>query len=1077
MLTLENIKRTCSEPVFHQAETLCEQGAVKDLTVSRDQTSGLVDIEADVTVGRRSYHVYVCINETLGFIFDTDCTCTLGSECPHIAAVLLQYLKESAKEEEAPEKERGSDETIVHLLERIEQAPVDLRSATNVMLVPYVSADQRDPEALHCEFRIGRSENKMYVLPNITAFINLINTHGYHRYGRELEFIHDLSAFHRTCRRLVVFLRSLVNKEDTFRSISAFPGYYGNDYEIGRSLCLRGRYLDAFMEAAQELDLHVMHAEEYGYAGDIIYHKKEGLPDLHASMKQTDGGWLLSSSSLRMFKGSQQLYIFDGTKPVYYVSQRTSEKLVALLDYMQAAGKNAQYISSSDLPAFARDLYPLLESHTAFTANGFDPAKYLPDKPDFEIYLDAPDKDVITAELYAIYPSNRYNVFAGIQAQGRRSIADEKQMDAFVSQWFNAYDPIHKQMTLANDEEKLYELLQEGIHAMQEKAKVFVSDTLKKLTIRKVGKITVGVSVNDSDDLLQLNIGSATMKPEEIAEILSHYDRKKKFFRLKSGEFIDLDDGGQFDEFANLANSLQLKKSEIENGSVEVGKYRAMYLEEESRETSLEIDRDAKFRSLIANIRSTDIDDYEPPKRLESIMRDYQKEGFRWLSALYHNGFGALLADEMGLGKTLQVLSFLDANKGFGKTLVVCPASLVYNWYQEVQKFAPDLKAVTIIGAAAEREDAMKQADKADILITSYNLLKKDMEFYQDKTFTAEIIDEAQYIKNAGTMASKAVKDINAKFRIALTGTPIENRLSELWSIFDFIMPGFFFSYHRFRSTFELPIIRDKDTYAEVMLQKMIRPFVLRRLKKDVLKDLPDKMEEVYYANADTEQKQLYDARVQQIRYALKNTTDEQFRHQHIEILSELTHLREICCDPALLYDNYTGGSAKEELCLDLIKNATEAGHKVLLFSQFTSMLAILTKRLKEENIAYHLLTGATNAKERAEMVDAFQKDDVPVFAISLKAGGTGLNLTAADIVIHYDPWWNTAVQNQASDRAHRIGQKNIVSVYRLILKDTIEERILKLQEDKADLAGRMLDGKEMSRAGFTREELLSLLD
>ena len=381
-----------------------------------------------------------------------------------------------------------------------------------------------------------------------------------------------------------------------------------------------------------------------------------------------------------------------------------------------------------------------------------------------------------------------------------------------------------------------------------------------------------------------------------------------------------------------------------------------------------------------------------------------------------------------------------------------------------------------ISGFANIRNELIRTSLENDILITSYDALKRDIDIYRTMEFSCQVIDEAQYIKNASTLAAQSVKAINSRFRIALTGTPIENRLSELWSIFDFILPGFFGSYQKFRTNYELPIVRDQDEFLEAELQKMVTPFILRRRKKDVLHDLPDKIEDVYFGKLEDEQKNLYDARVQRLKLMLQKQSDEEFKENKIAVLAELTRLRQLCCDPHLIYDHYKGNSAKKELCLDIIENAIEEGHKILLFSQFTSMLDTLTEEFNKKGIRYHKLVGSTPQRERAQMVESFQKDDVPIFCISLKAGGTGLNLTAADIVIHYDPWWNTAVENQASDRAHRIGQTNVVNVFRLIIKDTIEERIIQLQKEKSNLADRILSGEGVSSATLSRQDLLELL-
>ncbi len=351
------------------------------------------------------------------------------------------------------------------------------------------------------------------------------------------------------------------------------------------------------------------------------------------------------------------------------------------------------------------------------------------------------------------------------------------------------------------------------------------------------------------------------------------------------------------------------------------------------------------------------------------------------------------------------------------------------------------------------------------------------MELYENHWFHYEILDEAQYIKNHNTKAARGAKAVRAGFKAALTGTPVENRLSELWSIFDYLMPGFLHSYSRFREETEIPVVINQEEEAGGRLRNMIRPFVLRRLKKDVLRDLPDKMEEAVFARMEGEQNKLYAAHVQRMKRMLDDQTEAEFAAQKIQILAELTRLRQLCCDPSLIYENYKGESAKLLMCMDLIQNAMDGGHRILVFSQFTSMLARIQEQLQKEGISYLSLTGAVSKERRVEMVNQFQEGNIPVFCISLKAGGTGLNLTAADIVIHYDPWWNVAVQNQATDRAHRIGQKNPVTVYKLIAQGTIEENILRLQEKKSELAEQLLGKEGFEGVKFTREEMIRLLE
>jgi superfamily II DNA or RNA helicase len=1071
MLSKEYLISTYSAALVKDAEELLEhEDAVQDMTLKDDD--GMHELAGKVR-GRdgRYTDTTVWFSGDNSSIFDAECSCRMyhnTNRCAHIPALVLYY--ETNRNSSRTEEGEKSDDGITTLLHELEDPMLDPEISGTVALYPYIRPDGSD--AVGAEFRIGRHHSKTYILQDIHAFISCIDRHENKRYGSQLEFVHDLAAFDTPSKPLVIFLRSLVNKEDTYQSGGSMYGWY--DDQIHRYLSLKGRYLDSFMEAVKDLPLHVEKDSE-----TFIYTRREGLPHLEADLHRSGTGWFLTTPSLTMFKGSTMVYIIDEEEKVYYAARRSSEKLVALLEYMMKTDAEPQYIAPDDLPSFARDLYPVLTRNVILhNEEGFDPYAYLPMKPSYEIYLDRKDDDTVTCGLFACYGETRHNISLSgdIRPEGRRDVTDERAMNTFVSKWFNSVNPLMHNFILADDDDMLFNLVSEGIPAMQKKAQVYISDSMHKITMRRMPSVSVGVSVTDAG-LLQLNFQADTMSMEQVAEILSRYDRRKRYYRLKTGEFIDLENSDAFHQLDDLSDALQLKTADLAGGEAEVPKYRALYLESMEEEASLELDRDEKFRKLISQLHNTDIDEYEVPADLDPIMRSYQKEGFRWLSALYENGFGALLADEMGLGKTLQVLAFLKANHQDGRAIIACPASLVYNWYQEIHKFTPSLKARMIQGPADIRQEDIRRSDPDEILITSYDLLKRDMEVYETMSFTFEIIDEAQYIKNAGTQASKAVKALHARFRIALTGTPIENRLSELWSIFDYIMPGFFRSYRSFRETYEIPIVKEKDDFMEVRLERMIRPFVLRRRKKDVLKELPDKLERVYYAQADTEQRELYDAHTARIKASLASKTNAEFKHDRIEILAELTRLRQLCCDPRLLYSNYRGGSAKEDLCIDLIRNAVEAGHKVLLFSQFTSMLDLLTARLNEEKISWYLLKGSTPKAERARLVEAFQHDDVPVFCISLKAGGTGLNLTAADIVIHYDPWWNTAVENQASDRAHRIGQKNVVSVCRLIMKDTIEERILALQSSKADLAGRLMNGEGISSASLTRDDLLAILE
>ena len=439
----------------------------------------------------------------------------------------------------------------------------------------------------------------------------------------------------------------------------------------------------------------------------------------------------------------------------------------------------------------------------------------------------------------------------------------------------------------------------------------------------------------------------------------------------------------------------------------------------------------------------------------------------------------------MGLGKTIQMLaviiSYIQETKKEEKksTIVVCPSSLSLNWQNEASKFTNELKTMVIRGNAKEREAQIKQVENYDLIITSYDLLKRDIEVYKEKNYTFKYIiaDEAQYLKNSNTQNAKAIKEINAETRYALTGTPIENSLAELWSIFDYIMPGYLFTYKKFKNAYEVPIVKDNDQKAMQRLKMLIEPFVLRRTKKQVLTELPDKSIAVLKNVMKEEQEKLYLSYLAQTKMEVEQIINKNgFDKSKIQILAALTRLRQICCHPSLFIDGYNDGSSKLEQCIEIIQEATQSNHKILLFSGYTSMFEIIEKELKEKGIKYFKLTGSTKVDERIQLVDEFNSnEEIKVFLISLKAGGTGLNLTGADVVIHYDPWWNASAEGQATDRAYRIGQRRNVQVYKLITKNSIEEKIYELQQKKSELIDNVLDTQTTFVNKISKEDIMNL--
>ena len=423
----------------------------------------------------------------------------------------------------------------------------------------------------------------------------------------------------------------------------------------------------------------------------------------------------------------------------------------------------------------------------------------------------------------------------------------------------------------------------------------------------------------------------------------------------------------------------------------------------------------------------------------------------------------------------------MQSEKQTKPTIVVCPSSLTLNWKNEIQKFAPELTSIVIHGTGNQRKEQIEQIPSYNVAITSYDSLKRDVDIYKEKEYEFRYIiaDEAQYIKNNNTQNAKAIKVLNAQTRYALTGTPIENSLSELWSIFDFVMPGYLFSYHKFKEQYETPIVKNNDQIAMKKLKMLIEPFILRRIKTQVLTELPEKTITVLNNEMEEEQQKLYLSYLQMAKQeALTEINVNGLEKSQIKILALLMRLRQICCHPSLFLKDYYGESSKLNQCIEVIKDAVDSKHKILLFSTYTAMFPMIEKELKKENIMFSKLTGQTKVGERIKLVDEFnENDNIKVFLISLKAGGTGLNLIGADMVIHYDPWWNLSAENQATDRTYRIGQKKNVQVYKLITKNSIEEKIYELQQRKEKLIDNMLSTKQTFLNKLSKEEIMNLFN
>lgn len=651
----------------------------------------------------------------------------------------------------------------------------------------------------------------------------------------------------------------------------------------------------------------------------------------------------------------------------------------------------------------------------------------------------------------------------------RDAAAERKVLDALGAAGFI----VSKGHVYLTGQEAIFNFVSEGLQHLQELAEVYLSNDFKRMTPRKpkfAGKMRLNGSA------LELKFTQDDEPAQEILAIMEALARRRRYFRLKDGSFLDL---SAMDEWLPLADSIfeaaQAEGAEsvaMGDDTIRLQAYRACYLQSLLESLGLPIEVDEKTQETVRLLTDPGkVQDVKLPDGLS--LRPYQERGFQWLLALDRLHMGGVLADDMGLGKTVQVIALLMATRQEGQvSLVVAPTTLTYNWLSELGRFAPDLSVMVLGGSAAQRASQIrhvKEAHDVDVLITSYPLIRQDIEQLTTIEFRFAILDEAQHIKNAGSKGAQAVRQLQAQTRFALTGTPLENGVGELWSIFNFVLPGYLLSYSAF-------LRRYQDGTDAEDLRRRISPFLMRRLKKEVLTELPDKIESVFTAQMSPEQAKVYEATMMRLRQRVDSIVKEKgFERGRTEVLAAITQLREICCHPSLVLDDYTGTSGKLDMLLDMLPEAIAKGRRVLLFSAFTSMLKILRRELDDAGYETMYLDGDTPAQRRVEMAEQFNAGQGQIFLISLKAGGTGLNLTGADMVIHYDPWWNPAAEDQATDRAYRIGQTRKVEVIRLVTHASIEEQVVALGQRKKALFDQLIKPGESMVGGLSPQEIMSL--
>ena len=1035
-----------------RGEAYYHSGCVQDLECTCED--GDTHIKSTVH-GSDDYQVTIKIREPDCLYFR--CTCPRFYDvkrCKHLVATLLAYTQVQ-NDIALPASDRAMQELLQSYLNKSSRAGAPVEG--NVRLLPRIWEMPRYSNRYPTlAFRIGRE--KLYVVKNIKEFLSNIRDQNSVSYGKGFTLLHTLDQFDERSQKLI---RLLMNEFEEFRSMerrgygynrSGYGSYGSNPNQIQLSGEAFDRWFDMFLTEEIESGVNFVNLLIQNPQVKLLLEKHEHFAEITIEEEE----------DCSFFGSAQSLYAVKGNC-IMRCSREFQEQVYPLLQQRQKSMR----ITYSDLPTFCSCVLPAVEELVTLKDPHDLLQQYLPEECTPCFYFDI-DDECLLLKLTFRYAEQEvlWDESPSQTASLRRDLPKEQQASAMAGRYFHQLEGVY----YIEDEDAIYDFLTESIEEFRPLGEIYLSDRLHH---KRIQPTTVGVGISVSDGLLQLELDTGGFPPQELAALYQSLLKRKKYHRLADGRYLQLN-GSSIEKMAEMSRMLQLTPKEMEQGSITLPAFRALYLDSLlSGSDGFQITRDRQFRQMIRKFKAVEESDDILLPQLERTLRPYQKTGFRWLKTLESCGFGGILADEMGLGKTLQVISYLTTvpEETVGMpNLVVCPTSLILNWGDELKRFASHLSVALIMGNAAERKALRTESAHKDVWVTSYELLRQDVKDYQSREFYSCILDEGQHIKNQSTMVSKAVKQISCRQRFVLTGTPIENRLSELWNLFDFLMPGYLFTNSAFREKLEKPIVKSKNSEAATQLRRLVQPFVLRRLKKDVLKELPPKIEHVRRIGLSEMERKVYHASVQAL---LEGAGEGQGK---LQILAALTQLRQICCDPGLCFENYQGATEKLDACMELCESMVQNGHQILLFSQFTSMLDRLREQLQQRQISSFTLQGSTPKEKRAQLVKAFNRGEASVFLISLKAGGTGLNLTAADVVIHYDPWWNLAAQEQATDRAHRIGQQSHVQVYKLIAKDTIEEKILDLQNKKAALMDTISADGTAGIMDMSTEELLELL-
>lgn len=1061
-ITREAIRRLATtETVYYRGMRYYAAHAVSDVTWNE---------------ATKQYHAFVqgsnIYGVTIGFGEDEQithsCNCPAHAKypgaCKHVVAALL-FIADYQQRADALENLGWEDQTAYKIIEYFRKR--EYRKLTPQYFHLALQVTVNEPlKSRQSKAFVGlyAGSSKMYKVSNTKKFIQDYYNHKEIRLGKEFRYIPEECQFEPTSAAVLAYLTEIYEIQETLGKT-----YYSNLFNR-QELVVSQNMLCKLLRLAEGLHCDI-----------ILRDKKMENMEIMCSNPKLSMELQMEDEVLSLHDMGQEPIISiceDGSILCYQgcIYLPDMEFLANLRPFFTTLfGKKQSELEfrGENMGSFIEKVLPVIKK----TMNIQVPEKikdhYIVEQLQPKLYFDidrSRQRPVLVARMIFAYGEHEVNPLQDEQKGSYILVRDREEEEQLLRLMYDKHFSVRREQFVLTKEDEIFQLMTEGIQDLCRQFEVFYSKEYKANSIKKVGMLSAGIRLNTDINLLEMDVDYGHIPKEELRDFFRSIKLKKKYYRLKSGAFVNLmTEDKQIDELRDLLSIGEV----TEDNKIAFSQTAVMEVDELLPHTQ-RITRDAGYKQLLEDLKNPDKTNWELPNGMEDILRPYQITGYRWLCSLAHYGMGGILADDMGLGKTLQTITYVLANPGT-RTLIVCPTSLAYNWQDEFSKFAPQIATQIISGTPQERADLMQQSTDVPVWITTYPLIRKDVDLYKAQIFDACFIDEAQFIKNPTSLGAKAVKAVQAKHRFALTGTPIENTLSELWSIFDFVMPGFFGRYRQFEEGYEKPILRDHDSVQMQKLRRKIRPFVLRRMKKEVLTELPDKIETRRMAEMGAKQRKIYESYLARIQMELAGDEENTPGGNRMQVLAALTRLRQICCHPATFASNYHGGSGKLDLLMEQLPDILEGGHSVIVFSQFTSMLSIIAHELKQRNIPFFYLAGSTSAQERKREVKEFNRGEVKVFLISLKAGGTGLNLTGADTVIHFDPWWNPAVEDQATDRAYRIGQKKKVQVIKYVMKDSIEEKIYELQKRKKQLSDQLIQAGESFVTQLTMEEIKEL--